>query len=465
MLRDRLVPLCALTLTIACTDADSSPSDTDAVDPTGSMDDPDAETTAAEDESEPLHTYYRDAKVIIDDKCGGCHRPGDIAPFSLTTYEEVAAVTAVLPASIELGSMPPWPPAEDCRPFSHSLSLSEDERALLLDWLDEGAPQGDPADEPPPAPGSEPEPWTPSLTLQMPEPYTPTVEPDDNRCFLVPWPEQERKYMTGYQVVPDNRAIVHHVILFNADADTAQQLRELDEAEPGPGYSCLGGVGAPADWIGSWAPGADGRAMPEGTGIAIEPGSMMVMQVHYNTLGATASPDQTSMEIELADEVERPAATLPFTNVQWVTGGSPMTIPAGEPEVTHSFELPVSNPFLRSRLADIGVGAGDSFLVHSSGLHMHYLGTSASLSVARDGGDDDCMLDIPRWDFDWQGGYTLADPMRVGPSDSLRISCTWDNSPENQPVVDGEVITPQDVQWGEGTTDEMCLGILFVTAE
>jgi hypothetical protein len=120
---------------------------------------------------------------------------------------------------------------------------------------------------------------------------------------------------------------------------------------------------------------------------------------------------------------------------------------------------------LRQILAGAEIGAGEPFIVHSAGLHMHYLGTAGSLAVARDGGGEDCMLRIDEWDFDWQGGYTLTEPLRVTPADTLRISCTWDNSAENQPVVGGAVIEPQDVQWGEGTTDEMCLGVLYVTGE
>ena len=155
---------------------------------------------------------------------------------------------------------------------------------------------------------------------------------------------------------------------------------------------------------------------------------------------------------------------LPFTNFNWVTGMEPMTIPAGDPEVTHTYDLPMSHPLLRGRLADVGIEADAPFVVHDLGLHMHYLGTSGTLSVARDGVDEECMLHIPRWDFNWQGGYQFQEPMRVYPGDSLRLSCTWDNSEANQPVIDGQVAAPHDVQWGEGTTDEMCLGVLYLTA-
>jgi Copper type II ascorbate-dependent monooxygenase, N-terminal domain/Copper type II ascorbate-dependent monooxygenase, C-terminal domain len=462
-----LLLLSGLLLPLACTDAGGDTPDTDDAGTTtevgsgsGSADGAASTTAAAED---PTFTYYRDAKAIIDRKCGSCHRPGDIAPFSLQTYEEVQAVAAVLPSSLETQSMPPWPPAAGCRDYEHSRALSEAEQALLLTWLDEGAPAGDPADAPG-DPGA-PDDWAPTMSIEMAEPYTPTVEPDENRCFLVPWPEVEAAYITGFRVIPGNRSIVHHMIMFNADADAVAELEALDDADPAPGYECFGGVGGRANWVGAWVPGANDDTLPAGTGIGIEPGSMMVLQLHYNTLSSAPAPDQTRVELMLAPEVERPAVTVPFTKFQWVTGGEPMVIPAGDPSVTHSVDMPANNPILRQIMGDLGLGADDGFVVHGSGLHMHYLGTAASISVVRSGGSEDCMLEIPEWDFAWQGGYTLREPLRVGPDDSLRLSCTWDNSAENQHSVNGELLEPQSVQWGEGTTDEMCLGVLYVTAE
>jgi len=468
-MRDRVLLLSRsllLLAPLACSDSGSPSSDPSddagTTSPGSGSDSDDASTTAAAEP--PTFTYYRDAKTVLDSKCAGCHRPDDIAPFPLTTYEEVATVAPVLPNSITAQTMPPWPPAAGCNDYDHSRALTEDEQDLLLTWLDEGAPAGDPADAPTHADGPSDD-FVPTLAVEMPEPYTPTHEPDDNRCFLVPWPETETSYITGFRVTPGNRSIVHHVIMFNALPDDIDELEALDDADPGPGYHCLGGVGSRANWIGAWAPGADDDSMPEGTGMRVEPGSMMVLQMHYNTSSSAPAPDQTRVELELAAQVERPAVTVPFTNFQWAFGGEPMLIPAGDPKVTYGFELRADNPLFRQFLADAGIGTDDALVVHAAGLHMHYLGTSGSLAVGREGGSEDCMLRIDDWDFDWQGGYVLAEPMRVSPGDSLRISCTWDNSAENQPVVDGAVIEPQDVQWGEGTTDEMCLGVIYVTGE
>ncbi len=473
MLRDRVLLLSStlllpLPLPLACANAGSASSDpsddagaTTTADSGSDDTDTSGTTAAAED---PTFTYYRDAKAVLDAKCGRCHQPDDIAPFPLTTYDEVRAVAAALPNSIAAQTMPPWPPADGCNEYDHSRALTVDEQDLLLTWLDEGTPEGDPADEPEHTDGASDD-FVPTTVIEMPQPYTPTLEPDDNRCFLVPWPEDATSYITGFRVAPGNRSIVHHVVVFNALPDDVDELEALDDADPGPGYHCLGGVGSRANWIGAWAPGSVDDSVPEGTGMRIEPGSMMVLQMHYNTSSSEPAPDQTRVEVELAGEVEHPAVTVPFTNFQWALWGEPMLIPAGDPEVTYGFELRADQPLFRQLLADADIGTDETLVVHAAGLHMHYLGTAGSLAVTREDGSEDCMLRIDEWDFDWQGGYTLAEPMRVSPRDSLRISCTWDNSAENQPVVAGAVIEPQDVQWGEGTTDEMCLGVLYVTGE
>jgi copper type II ascorbate-dependent monooxygenase-like protein len=102
-------------------------------------------------------------------------------------------------------------------------------------------------------------------------------------------------------------------------------------------------------------------------------------------------------------------------------------------------------------------------IVYSAGLHMHQLGTHGSLRIDRADGTSECMLDIPQWNFHWQGSYTFAQPKTLNPGDKLSVECHWDNSAENQPVVGGVKMPPQDVTWGEGTFDEMCLGTFYIT--
>src|SRR5690606_32977182 len=146
-------------------------------------------------------------------KCGTYHVDGDIAPFSLTTYEQTSSLAAVLAPAIASGYMPPWPPAPGCAEYTHTLPLSEEQREILLTWIDQGTTEGDPNDAPP-QPEPEPE-WVPDILLSMPEPYVPATSPDDYRCFLIDGPDIDTThYVTGFEVFPGERSMVHHVIAY-----------------------------------------------------------------------------------------------------------------------------------------------------------------------------------------------------------------------------------------------------------
>ncbi|MEZ4382553.1 MAG: hypothetical protein R3A79_14545 [Nannocystaceae bacterium] len=423
---------------------------------------------------EATYTWHRDVAPVIADACAGCHVEGNIAPFALTSYAEVSALAAILAPSIEAQSMPPWPPADDCNTYEHDRSLTAEQREMLLTWLDEGAPEGDPAEAaalPEPAPA-----WVPDVTVAMPEPYVPAIEPDDYRCFLLDTGELESlettRYVTGFEVFPGERAVVHHVIAYLIDAEQVEAFEALDAADPEPGYTCFGGPNGTsgsgsgsggARWLGSWVPGSRPWEAPEGSGIAVSPGVRLVVQMHYNTSSSAPLADRTSLGLRLEDDVERPGMMVPLTEIGWITGTSPMTIPAGEPSVVHSASIARGGLLLSTLLGRLGVGADETVEISSAGLHMHTLGRKASLAVRHADSSESCLLRIDDYDFGWQGGYSLRESVRFAADDTVELSCEWDNSAENQPVVDGAVRAPQDVEWGEGTFDEMCLAVIYVS--
>ncbi len=399
-------------------------------------------------------TYYADIKPLVDARCAGCHYEGGIAPFPLETYDDVSTHAGVAKLAIDDGLMPPWPPDDQCNQYLGDRSLSADEKALFQQWIDAGTPAGDPADEGAPLPDNSPRMSRVDATLPMAEPYTPTISPDDYRCFLIPWPSKytTTEYVTGFRAVPGNDKVVHHVIAFLASPDQVQTYRDLDAAEDGPGYTCFGGTGGPArEWLGGWAPGSLGADLPDGVGIAVQPGSMIILQVHYNLIAPDPAPDQTSIELKVDDAVTQVGTVQPWANPQWLSGDS-MLIPAGDGDVEHNWQL---DPTLLS--------GGKPLTIHTVGLHMHRLGHTATLSIERADGSSDCLLDIGNWDFNWQGSYALKTPVQLDPGDALRLECHWNNSPENQPIVGGTPQVPRDVTWGEGTSDEMCLGIALIT--
>ena len=410
-------------------------------------------------------SYWKDAKSVIDHNCVTCHVAGGIGPFALETWDQVEQFAPLLGAAIGALTMPPWPPNAECNSYEDDRSLATAERELLLEWIAAGYPEGDIADAPP-----DPEPpaaFEADFTVTFAEPYTPTKSPDDYRCFVIPWPEDLTApvFVTGQLAYPDQKQIVHHIITFVADPDQADFFLGLDDADPGPGYECFGGPGVldwSARWLGDWVPGIDAWRAPAGSGIEVQPGSLLIVQTHYNTLAGQPVADQSSLAFQIAETVERPGAFVPIVDYAWVIGASPMTIPANEANVHHGVTLPRDHPLFNVTLGSLGVTAADELDVWRAALHMHMIGTNARLAVDQGEGDEDCLVQIDDWDFNWQGDYMLEQPVSFGPGDDMQLDCYYDNTASNQPIIDGEPKVPTTLGWGDGTLDEMCLGVVYM---
>jgi hypothetical protein len=409
-------------------------------------------------------TYHGHARDIIERKCVSCHVEGDIAPFPLDSYESVTQFSAAAAFAIEAGSMPPWPPTKGYTHFDNDRSLSKQEKYILLSWLRGGMPEGDPADYQPTVTASA-APGVYNLELPMPQAYTPFLQPDDHRCFAIPWPLEEFTFVTDVNVIPGEREVVHHVIVSIADPDDAHHYYAASGEDGRPGWYCLGAggvAGAPLPrQIGGWVPGVGREPTPEGTGIGVEPGSVMVVQMHYNTLVAEPRPDQSTVQVATAANVERPARSFLLADPAWLRPGG-MPIPADDPEVTHSWSVPANGLALVFG-EPAGVRVGDSWAMHQGFLHMHNLGRRARTTIRRPDGSEQVILDIRDWDFNWQGTYNFVNEVKVNPQDQVTIECTWDNSQSNQEFVNGAQLQAQDVEWGDGTQDEMCLMSVFMT--
>ncbi len=410
--------------------------------------------------------YYRDVKPVLEARCSGCHQEGGAAPFALTEPQQVVAMKSPILQSVCARTMPPWSPHPACNEYQHDRSLTDEQIALIRDWVRAGAPLGAPEDAPPPV--------TPrtglsrvDLELPMPEPYVPQQGPDDYRCFLIDWPRSEESFISGIGVVPGQTSIVHHVIASIVPPESVDAYVQADAAEPGAGYTCFGGSairGADGknirvSMVGGWAPGSMGSEFAAGTGIRVLPGSKLVVQVHYNTSAAPPVADVSKLLLKVDDTVEREAFAFPFSDPRWSRERA-MPIPFGESDVFHVFSYAMHDT--ASRMSQERLRSDAPLEIHAVNLHMHTRGTRASFTIERSGKEKACLLDIPRWNFHWQGFYQLARPVRLEPGDNLRIECHWNNAGFNDshglpvPAV-------KDLNWGEGTNDEMCVAFFYAT--
>lgn len=393
-------------------------------------------------------TYSKEVARILRAKCQGCHRPNDIAPFALQTYEQASTWAEDIKRVVEARIMPPWKPVPGHGSFQDPMALTEDDRLTILQWIAAGAPAGEHTDLPEPLP--ETGEWQlgdPDHVVQMAEPFDLKRGGDVYRCFVIDPKLEENKFVSAVQIVPGNRRVVHHVILF---LDTSGQAEKLDAAENGQGYTCYGGPGfniqgsniaASLDLfssLGGWVPGVRTRRLPDGVASHLPKNAKIVMQVHYYP-GARPGPDQTKIGLYWS---KTPVAR----RLMWVPlWDDKFQIPPGESnkEVTAEFRIPF---FLDAKLIQIAP-------------HMHLLGRKIRVEVQRDGDPSD-LIYINDWDFNWQNFYWFTDQVPVPAGTRLKLTCHFDNTKDNPKNPSDPLKT---VRWGEGTEDEMCIAFFGVT--
>jgi len=387
-------------------------------------------------------TWHGQVQPLIERSCSGCHSEGSVAPFALETYDDVVTWLPLVAESVRSGTMPPWLAEPDCNSYVGDFSLTPEEQDLIVAWAEADAPEGEPSRNLSPPTLEEDALPRVDRVLEMPVSYVPSTSSDeanDYRCFILDWQEEESTYVEGYRIVPGNTDIVHHVIVYTAPGDTAGDFAAMDAKDPEAGYPCFGGPGVipqeDAKWLGGWAPGAVARPFPDGLGLLVQPDTVLIMQVHYYDDGA-GGEDQSGIELMLADTVDEVAWVQPFANPDWLYGGE-MILPAQTREVAHGY--------------DFAFPANLQF--HTAALHMHTLGQTGRLSIAHADGTETCLLEIDRWDFNWQRAYLFEETQTIVAGDQLSLRCTWDNP------------TDRDIDWGDGTDDEMCLGVMLMSFE
>lgn len=398
-------------------------------------------------------TYHRDVRPLIERSCATCHtadgptRYDFTAPVPADSPPEWAAAAA---SAVREGRMPPWMPSDTCRELSGVRRLSDEERALFESWADNGYAMGDEAEFAPLPPLEGPaDPGPPTLEITPTEPYTPPLGVvDDYRCFVLPHDFSEETYLVGTSVEPGAVSLSHHALIYMIPAASIATIEDLDAADEGPGYQCFGGPGGGAlTTLGGWVPGAVPAMAAEGSASIVPAGSRLVLQMHYNTLayadGAPIPSDQSTVQLWTS-------TTLPSHRLESL----PLAHLGMEIE-------PFEQQVVEERVYTVPTD-GEIVAVTP---HMHVLGRSIRVAFEAEGvSEPTCMVDVPAWDFHWQQQYSLAPDavLEVKKGDRVRVTCTYDNSAENQPILDGEPRTPEIVRWGEGTLDEMCLAYIVV---
>mgnify|MGYP005850544947 CR=1 FL=1 len=409
--------------------------------------------SACSTESRPeiTYTYAQDVAPILARRCTTCHAPNGIAPFSLTTYDDARRYADAIRDAVASRRMPPFPPdPDDCQPMDDFRAITRAERDTITSWVDSGALLGDPSRAAPAPPPEREVLGPPTDVFDSGISYVSKFTgADEYRCFIVDPRFVETAYGHAFNVRSSDPRVVHHVDLRYVLPGDVAKLEALDAADPEPGYECFGGFVVDAQ---SLAGGGTGRRSPGGTGYAFPPGTKFVVQIHYNY---ASGRDVSRVAVEMWRSPV-PLSRRPFA---FGLSENDIVIPAGARDVSVRTRLPVVGR--ESPAPRVGVPDGDVWELTP---HMHQLGRSIRLEVVRADGSRTCLLHVPRWDLHWQGTFRLARPVGIAPGDEIELTCTWDNSPEHQPIVEGHRRPPREVRYGPGADDEMCFAGGIVTA-
>ena len=376
-------------------------------------------------------TFSRDIAPILYEHCAQCHRPGEVTPFSVLTYQDVQPWAWLIGIVTANRYMPPWPPG-----FNDELSFKQERRlpvqdiALIRRWLEEGAVEGNLVDLPP-APKF-PDGWKlgePDLVVALPVPFSlPPGGEDVYRNLVLPIPIDQARWVSAIEIRPGNKQVVHHAIM---QIDRLQTGRRLDAAEAGQGFGGMDMISTenPGGYFIGWAPGKEPKEMLPDMPWRITPGTDLILQLHM-------LPAEESQSIA-------PQIGLYFTD---------------GPALRQSFAL-----VLRNSLIDIPAGERDYVVEESVTIpvdveilsifpHAHYLGRDVRALATFPDGSEKTLIHIRDWDFGWQDEYLYEEPVHLPAGSRISMRFSYDNSAENPRNPHNP---PKRVVVGNRSSDEM----------
>ena len=365
-------------------------------------------------------TFHRDVEPVLQKNCQSCHRPGDIGPMPLLTYEQTRPWAKSIRAAVSRGEMPPWHADRRYGTFSNDRSLGQSEIDTLVRWAETGALEGSRADAPPPVEFTDG--WrigTPDVVFEMPKEFhVPASGTIMYQWMQVPSGFTEDKWVQAVEVRPGNRAVVHHAVLYAREegADWANgapvgeffNLFKLGIPKRIEGNTMFAQKREP-EHLEVFAPGADPIVLAPGQARLIKAGSYIVFEMHYTPNGVEAT-DRSSVGIVFAK-------TPPTQRVRTVriNDGNGIRIPPGE-----------SNYVIESRVRVLRDLEIVGFMPH-----MHLRGKSMEFSATYPDGTTEMLLSVPKYDFHWQMSYYLEAPKKLPKGTLFTCVAAWDNSAAN----------------------------------
>jgi peroxiredoxin len=368
-------------------------------------------------------TYTKHVAPILDAHCVKCHRSGEVAPFSLTSYDDVVGWGETIVEVTQNGRMPPWHANPKYGHFANDARLSDADRELIKRWVDNGMPEGDSADLPEPSKFVAG--WQidkPDLIYEMPVEYkVPADGIVSYQYFELKERPKEDLWIRAAEMRPGNSAVVHHLILFYVRPDQKN----------GHGEEAL------SQGIATFAPGMPAMNLPEGWALRVPADSRLIFQAHYTPNGSPQT-DRSRVGLVLADPQ---SVTHQLSRV------------SGE---NHDFEIPPGDNNYRAETTE---RVGEDMLLYALTPHMHFRGKSFRFTAHYPDGTEEILLDVPRYDFNWQNSYRLAEPRLLPAKTEVQMEAHYDNSADNLSNPD----PAKSVRWGDQTFEEMMIGTMSMT--
>jgi hypothetical protein len=375
-----------------------------------------ASALGASKESRP--TFHKDVEPILQTRCQGCHRPGEIGPLSLLSYQDVRPWAKAIRSAVATGKMPPWSPDPHYGKFTNDLSLTSTEKDKIIAWVDAGAPEGK-TSEAPPAKKFAAEGWhigKPDVVFEMPEAFdVPAKGAIDYQYIHVPTNFTEDKWVQMVEVIPGDRSVVHHAIVM-----------------------VKGMAMRPDEYLGGYAPGMMPQIWKPNQARFVRAGATLEFQMHYSTTGKPGR-DKTRVGLIFAKEpIKEQIVALQ--------------------SMPRDLKIP---PMLDNyRVDGLFVMPREAKLV-AMRAHLHVRGKSFQFRAVYPDGTTEILLDIPKYDFNWQPYYYLETPKVLPRGTRIETTAYYDNSPNNPFNPDPSAT----ILWGPQTWDEMMIGWFDVAVE